>query len=133
MSTGGHFNPYNNIHGLIHKEHHVGDIMSNIVPNEKGEVRFDWNDCLISLYPEDKNCIIGRSIVIHEYPDDLGDWTRYEKMNDKELLDFVLKRKYIKKKNEYKREKMVQYCMDQSKITGNAGGRMTCGIIGISS
>ena len=133
MSTGGHFNPFQNIHGLVHKEHHIGDIMSNISPNEKGEVHFNWEDPLLSLYPGDINCIIGRSIVIHEYPDDLGDWKRYETMSDKELLDFVIKRKYIKKKKEYHREKMIQYCIEQSKKTGNAGGRMTCGIIGISS
>lgn len=130
-STGGHFNPFNAIHGLIYKEHHVGDIISNITPNEKGNVSIQWKDNKLSLFPLEKTNIIGRSIVIHEYPDDLGNWTIYKKMTDKELLDFCLERNYIKKKKDFNRQKMEEYCIEQSKITGNAGGRMTCAIIGI--
>lgn len=132
-STGGHFNPFNNIHGLLHKEHHIGDIISNLTPNEKGNISLQWFDNKLSLFPTEKTNIIGRSIVIHQYPDDLGNWSIYKTMTDKELLDFVLKRKYIKNKKEFNREKMERYCMEQSKITGNAGGRMTCAIIGISA
>lgn len=132
MSTGGHFNPFMDIHGLMYKNHHVGDIMSNITPNEKGEVNYECEDCMISLSYKDPNCIIGRSVVIHQHPDDLGDWRRYEKMKDEELLDFVLKRGYIKNKKEYKRQDMINFCVENSKKTGNAGGRMECAIIGIS-
>lgn len=131
LSTGGHFNPYGTIHGLIHKEHHIGDIISNIIPNEKGNISLNWKDNLLSLFPTNERNIIGRSIVIHEYPDDLGNAEVYKKMTDKELLDFVLKRKYIKKKKDFNRHQMENYCIEQSKITGNAGGRMTCAVIGI--
>ena len=133
MSTGSHFNPYGYPHGLIHEKHHVGDIMSNITPTEKGKVQLTCGDKLISLFPSEKNCILGRSIVIHEYPDDLGDTSRYDTMSPKELMDFVWKRKYITKKKQFDYEKMKEYCKKQSLLTGNAGGRMTCAIIGINS
>ena len=133
MSTGGHFNPYGDEHGLLQRNHHAGDIMSNIIPDKKGNVSVRCNDASISLYGAERNCIIGRSIVIHEYPDDLGDTSRYDKMSPRELLDFVRKRKYISKKKEFDYEKMKDYCKEQSLVNGNAGGRMTCAIIGIDS
>ncbi len=133
MSTGSHFNPFGYRHGLLYDKHHAGDIMSNIVPNKKGIVNFTCRDNFISLYPSEKNCIIGRGIVIHEYPDDLGNAEQYDKMSPKELLDFVWKRKYIRKKKDFDYEKMKNYCKEQSQLTGNAGGRMTCAIIGICS
>ena len=91
MSTGGHFNPYDKIHGIIHPEYHIGDFISNITPNQNGDVFFQRNEPLLSLFPDEENCILGRSIVIHEYPDDLGDWKKYKTMGEKELLEFVLK------------------------------------------
>jgi Cu-Zn family superoxide dismutase len=132
MSTGSHFNPFGYLHGLLHEKHHAGDIMSNIVPNKKGIVKMHCQDESISLYPTEKNCIIGRSIVIHEFPDDLGDASQYDKMSPKDLLEFVWKRKYIHKKKDFKYEKMKEYCKEQSRLTGNAGGRMTCAIIGFN-
>ena len=54
-------------------------------------------------------------------------------MSARELLDFVRKRNYISKKKEFDYEKMKDYCKEQSLINGNAGGRMTCAIIGIDS
>ena len=67
MSTGGHFNPYGDEHGLLQRNHHAGDIMSNIIPDKKGNVSMRCNDASISLYGTERNCIIGRSIVTVSY------------------------------------------------------------------
>ena len=61
---------------------------------------YNFTDTKISLYEKDEKCIIGRSIVIHEDPDDLG------------LPDYL-----DPKKN------------TQKFITGNAGKRIACGNI----
>lgn len=96
---GGHFNIGNNWdltdpngvkHGL-----HTGDMCFNIVSENK--VAFQtYYDYKISL-KEGENCVLNRSVVIHEQEDDLG------------------KGLYIDD------EKNIQ-----SLITGNSGGRIAC-------
>ena len=66
-------------------------------------------DPLISLYQEDINCILNRSIVIHEKPDDQG----------LPGLKALMQNKKLNKEEE------------ESLKTGNAGKRLACGIIGI--
>jgi len=71
MSACAHFNPYNKNHGGIHsKERHVGDL-GNITADENGIVKMQITDNLIKLRNSKCN-IIGRSVVIHEDPDDNG-------------------------------------------------------------
>ena len=70
-SACSHFNPYNKNHGgPDSKDRHVGDL-GNIIFNKKGECKMIMMDRLVKLRGNKAN-VIGRSIVIHENPDDLG-------------------------------------------------------------
>jgi Cu/Zn superoxide dismutase len=105
--AGAHFNgknkswkpttPTGTPHGsFLHNTYrHIGDMCNNII-SEDGNVNMSYNDYLISLIPSNENCIIGRSVIIHENQDDEGMY-----MGD------PLK-------------------VTQSKITGNAGARIAC-------
>ena len=70
-SACSHFNPDNTNHGGRNsKERHVGDL-GNIISKKKLAKGYFY-DKIISLIFFSKNCIIGRSIIIHEDEDDLG-------------------------------------------------------------
>ena len=69
-SACAHFNPYKKTHGgMDDKKRHVGDL-GNVVANKNGVVRKTFRDKMIKL--RGKHSIIGRSVVIHDKPDDLG-------------------------------------------------------------
>ena len=71
---GSHFNPTGETHGsFLYKNmsRHAGDLINNIVFGEDGIFQYQYKDYSISLY-QGPRCILGRSIVIHENPDDLG-------------------------------------------------------------
>lgn len=73
-SLGGHFNPFNKQHGYykIHgNDRHAGDLINNILTDARGNVNIYFKDPLLNLFSQALN-IIGRSVVIHEKPDDLG-------------------------------------------------------------
>lgn len=74
-----HFNPYESPHGgrirrgryqVLSKNRHVGDL-GNINVDARGKCNDTFEDSLIAL--RGKRNIIGRSIVIHRYEDDLGE------------------------------------------------------------
>uniref|UniRef100_C6K2H3 Superoxide dismutase [Cu-Zn] n=1 Tax=Nelumbo nucifera TaxID=4432 RepID=C6K2H3_NELNU len=93
MSTGPHFNPQSKEHGAPEDENrHAGDL-GNVTVGEGGTVNITIVDKQIPL--TGPYSIIGRAVVVHADPDDLG-------KGGHEL----------------------------SKSTGNAGGRVACGIIG---
>jgi Cu-Zn family superoxide dismutase len=70
-SACAHFNPYHKNHGGISsKERHVGDL-GNIKSDGSGCVKCVIMDKLIKLRGTKAN-IIGRSVMIHEDPDDEG-------------------------------------------------------------
>ncbi|GAB4829705.1 cysteine desulfurase Selenocysteine lyase, variant 2 [Ancistrocladus abbreviatus] len=95
MSTGPHFNPAGKEHGAPEDENrHAGDL-GNVTAGDDGKVSFTITDKQIPL--AGPNSIVGRAIVVHADPDDLG-------RGGHEL----------------------------SKSTGNAGGRVACGVIGLS-
>lgn len=74
-SLGGHFNPFNKQHGFYKingNDRHAGDLINNIKSDEAGIVEIRFKDPLLSLFPDSTLSIIGRSVVIHEKPDDLG-------------------------------------------------------------
>lgn len=81
-------------------ERHIGDMCNNIV-SVKGIVKMSYNDYLISLIPG-PNCILNRSVVIHEEQDDEGMYV--PRTNSKKSFD------------KFK----------ESKMTGNAGKRIAC-------
>ena len=71
MGACSHFNPYNKQHGgPSSKERHVGDL-GNIHFNSKGVAKINLIDSLVKLRGTKAN-VIGRSLVIHDSPDDLG-------------------------------------------------------------
>ncbi|KAK9732741.1 hypothetical protein RND81_04G018900 [Saponaria officinalis] len=94
MSTGPHFNPDGKVHGAPEDDvRHAGDL-GNITAGDDGTATFTITDSQIPL--SGPNSIVGRAVVVHGDPDDLG-------RGGHEL----------------------------SKSTGNAGGRIACGIIGL--
>uniref|UniRef100_A0A0E0I5C2 Superoxide dismutase [Cu-Zn] n=1 Tax=Oryza nivara TaxID=4536 RepID=A0A0E0I5C2_ORYNI len=107
MSTGPHFNPTGKEHGAPQDENrHAGDL-GNITAGADGVANVNVSDSqtvnLTSVTFFERqipltgaHSIIGRAVVVHADPDDLG-------KGGHEL----------------------------SKTTGNAGGRVACGIIGL--
>ncbi|KAL3591314.1 hypothetical protein D5086_009954 [Populus alba] len=91
MSTGPHFNPVGKEHGAPEDENrHAGDL-GNVTVGDDGTATFTIIDKQIPL--TGPHSIIGRAVVVHGDPDDLG-------KGGHEL----------------------------SKTTGNAGGRVACGL-----
>lgn len=106
---GGHFNPFRTHHGSyrFNTDRHAGDLINNLEVDQNGIVKIKFLDPLISLNKDDPNCIIGRSIVIHEKFDDEG----------LPGINALLQNKKLNK-NEI-----------ESLKTGNAGKRIACGNI----
>ncbi|CAH1105581.1 unnamed protein product [Psylliodes chrysocephalus] len=95
ISAGAHFNPLNKVHGAPDAAvRHAGDL-GNVEAGDNGVAKINIQDKQISL--EGENSIIGRTVVVHADPDDLG-------LGGHEL----------------------------SLTTGNAGGRVACGVIGLA-
>lgn len=69
--------------------------MGNVTAGDDGVAKINLNDNIISLNGDHN--IIGRTVVVHADPDDLG-----------------------------------QGGHELSKTTGNAGGRLACGVIGLT-
>ena len=107
-TLGGHFNPFGTHHGSYKyaTKRHAGDLINNLEVYDN-TVNIVFIDPLISLYEEDINCIINRSIVIHEKPDDQG----------LPGLKALMENKKLNKIEE------------ESLKTGNAGKRIACGNI----
>ena len=102
----GHWNPTNKQHGGLNDiNSHAGDL-GNIIANSQGEVNTHFSTDKLTLFG--KNSIFGRSIIIHEDEDDLGLGGLDSKGN--------VTNTEIRK---------------ESLITGNAGKRILCGVIGI--
>lgn len=88
-----HYNPFKQTHGGLHSRHrHVGDL-GNLTTNSLGESHSRITTRSVKL--KGKYSVVGRSVVIHEKPDDLG-----------------------------------QGGTEESLITGSAGARIACGVIG---
>ncbi|KAL6571556.1 cysteine desulfurase Selenocysteine lyase [Orobanche hederae] len=69
-TNGPHFNPADKEHGAPDDEvRHAGDL-GNIIAGEDGKACFTIADNQIPL--SGRNSIIGRAIVVHADPDDLG-------------------------------------------------------------
>lgn len=124
-ALGGHFNPTGVYHGSAmnwwDKQRHVGDLCNNILVDERGVCSLNFYDTLVSLDPNSPNCILNKSIVIHHGTDDLG------RMGTTTPMPFITNMGYFG-------EGVIDYYTDKTKIeesrkTGNAGGRLACGLI----
>jgi Cu/Zn superoxide dismutase len=92
-------------------ERHVGDLCNNI-ESINGMVNIEYYDPLISLIKGTPNCIVGKSIIIHEDYDDEG------------LLKFIDRRSLI---NSSEGElKNLQEEINKSLVTGNSGSLIAC-------
>lgn len=70
ISAGPHFNPDKKEHGgPTDAERHVGDL-GNVEANAEGIAKINIHDKQISL--TGPNSILGRTVVVHADPDDLG-------------------------------------------------------------
>ncbi|KAF5270349.1 hypothetical protein FQR65_LT05537 [Abscondita terminalis] len=70
ISAGAHFNPEGKDHGAPNASvRHVGDL-GNVEAGTNGVAKIDISDKIISL--QGVNSIIGRTLVVHADPDDLG-------------------------------------------------------------
>jgi len=69
-TAGAHYNPFSKVHGGPKDlERHVGDL-GNVVANADGVASFSGEDHLVQL--TGPYSVIGRSVVVHADPDDLG-------------------------------------------------------------
>ncbi|KAJ8436798.1 hypothetical protein Cgig2_032026 [Carnegiea gigantea] len=75
MSTGPHFNPFGKEHGAPEDENrHAGDL-GNITASDDGTAKLIMKDNQIPL--TGPYSIVGRAIVVHADPDDLGRGNSY--------------------------------------------------------
>ncbi|KAL6323903.1 hypothetical protein AAG906_005900 [Vitis piasezkii] len=101
MSTGPYFSPSRKDHGALEDENsHVGDL-GNVIVGEDGTINFKIVDKQIPF--TGSNSIVGRVVVVHTDPDDLG------------KVSFLY----------------FSWGYELNKGTGNAGGRVAYGVIGL--
>ena len=119
-SLGGHYNPTKQKHG-----NHYGDLIYNFTTNSLGGFQYKYYSSTLNTRD-----IIGRSIVIHENIDDLGTEGKqeYNECSLSELKQLASTLGYTPMKT---RKQYVKKLEQESLITGNAGKRMDCGVIGI--
>lgn len=119
-SLGSHYNPTDSVHGSFSSRHrHKGDLINNFETNARGDFLFMYIDNL--NIPD----LYGRSVVIHQYPDDLGTLV-YDDFSTHEIAQLSHQRGYPI----LSRRDMLKNLKKQSLISGNAGPRIACGIIG---
>lgn len=140
MSTGKHLNPGGDPHGSVYftEKRHAGDLINNLFTDDKGSVQLSFSDKRLSLILGKPECVVGRSVVIHHYPDDYGlgglledgMLIPYEKMSLGTLRTLTKQRGYPVLTT---KQALVKKLVDESSGTGNAGGRMACAVIGLAS
>jgi Cu/Zn superoxide dismutase len=150
-SAGPHWNPLNQPHGSIlldEKKRHAGDLCNNVLSDGSGMVCLRYKDSIIDLWNPHLSPV-GRSVVIHEGFDDLGlegvfvrsnesgeedAFHSYENLSTRTILKLYSRAHHQHngsdnipdKKKKLRHQTMITKLMTESRITGNAGGRMAC-------
>lgn len=138
-TLGTHFNPTNRQHS--HSEQgHAGDLFNNFQADFQGRFLFKFTTNKLSLFHNSK-CILGRSVVIHKFPDDLGlqglfdetvkEFVSYENMTTEQLVQIASILGYVKFSERVDRKSIIEKLNSESVTTGNASTRIACAIIGI--
>ena len=127
-ACGGHFNPLNQPHGSIFVDgtaRHVGDLINNLLSDANGTARVTFQDDLLSLIPTPQRpyTVVGKSLVIHEGTDDLGQ--QGSVIRPPCMVGTTVRPGLRDECRKYAEAKM----RTESTVTGNAGARRACGNI----
>jgi Cu-Zn family superoxide dismutase len=133
-SLGAHFNPTGTRH--FHSGGgHAGDLFNNFITDRSGKFVYEYVTDRISLFPG-LSSVLGRSVVIHKFPDDLGlegvlaedGLYLYTDMTTEQLRRLSKTLGYP----QFSREEMVQRLRQESRTTGNASTRISGAIIALT-
>jgi Cu-Zn family superoxide dismutase len=128
-SLGAHFNPTRVAHGHGFSGH-AGDLFNNLQAGDDGRYVLTFNTPMLSLDPQSKSSVIGRSVVIHAHPDDLGNaemynqWTTEQLQQRAMILGYNIARTHAA---------LLKKFQSEAQTTGNASTRLACAVIGWSS
>jgi Cu-Zn family superoxide dismutase len=126
-SLGGHFNPTHVAHGRG-IDGHAGDLFNNLRADANGRFVARFYTPRLSLQPQSPANVLGRSVVIHAYPDDLGDAEGYAQWTTAQLCQRAKQLGYVPVPRT--RAALLHKFQSEAKTTGNAAKRLAGAVIG---
>jgi len=127
-SLGGHFNPTGVPHGHGFKGH-AGDLFNNLQAGDDGRYVLSFLTPLLSVESTSDSCVVGRSVVIHAHPDDLGNAAMYAQWSTEQLQQRAHVLGYTVPPT---RAALLHKFQSEARTTGNASTRLACAVIGWS-
>ena len=128
-SLGSHFNPTRVAHGSG-LAGHAGDLFNNLQAGADGRFVGTFHTPLLSLRPQSPHGVVGRSVVIHAFPDDLGDAAMYTRWTTTQLRQRARALGYA---HSGSRATLLHKFQSEAQTTGNAATRLAGAVIGRSS